>query len=73
MLAALGSRLRKVRVGKGMKQRQLGRLIGLDGSKIAKIEKGQINVTFMTLMAICKGLEILPSALFEEEDHRKDA
>lgn len=58
LLKGLGRRMRELRCAAGLSQRQLGVLTGLDNSKIAKIEKGKVNITFTTLCEICKGLSV---------------
>jgi DNA-binding Xre family transcriptional regulator len=39
----------------------------IDNSKIAKIEKGMINITFTTLLQLATALETHPSTLLEYE------
>jgi transcriptional regulator with XRE-family HTH domain len=70
-LVALGRRLRSLRKGRGLSQRQLALGTGLDGSKMAKIEQGKINVTFTTLLVICERLEISLAVFFDEDEFRK--
>ena len=39
----------------------------IDNSKIAKIEKGMINITYTTLLQLAIALEMRPSSLMEYE------
>jgi transcriptional regulator with XRE-family HTH domain len=60
LLAKLGVRLNKLRTEKQLSLRQLADLSDVDFSKIGKIEKGQVNITFTTLVALSKALDVLP-------------
>ncbi len=65
LLAKLGTRLNELRMQKGLSLRQLSHLSNLDYSTIGKIEKGQVNITFTTLVELAKALEISPKELLE--------
>ena len=60
MLIAFGKRLRAIRKEKKLSLRELSYRCGVDNSKIAKIEKGQVNLTALTLFQIWDGLSITP-------------
>lgn len=62
-LQILGAHIKHLREAKGLSLRQLSYACNIDNSKIAKIEKGQINITFTTLMQLANALEMLPSEL----------
>jgi transcriptional regulator with XRE-family HTH domain len=55
-LLELGRRISKLRKERILSIRNLADLIGLDSSKLSKIERGKINITELTLHSICTGL-----------------
>jgi len=62
-LKRLGLNIKKLREAKGLSFRELSYACEIDHSKISKIEKGQINITFTTILQLAKALEITPSEL----------
>ncbi|WP_121355731.1 helix-turn-helix domain-containing protein [Flavisolibacter nicotianae] len=66
-LEKLGANIKRLREAKGFSLRQLSNSCHVDNSKIAKIEKGQINVTFTTLMQLANALEVHPSELLNTD------
>jgi transcriptional regulator with XRE-family HTH domain len=66
-LVTLGENIKRLRETKGLSLRQLSYACNIDNSKIAKIEKGQINVTFTTLMQLANALELHPSELLRTD------
>ncbi|RPD44043.1 helix-turn-helix domain-containing protein [Paracnuella aquatica] len=66
-LKKLGANIKRLREAKGLSLRQLSYACNLDNSKIAKIEKGQINITFTTLMQLATALELHPSELLSTD------
>ncbi len=62
-LKRLGLNIKKLREAKGLSFRELSYACEIDHSKISKIEKGQINITFTTILQLSKALEITPSEL----------
>jgi transcriptional regulator with XRE-family HTH domain len=58
LLAKLGARLNELRTEKELSLRELSYISNLDYSTIGKIEKGQINITFTTLVELAKALEV---------------
>ncbi|HEY6901335.1 MAG TPA: helix-turn-helix transcriptional regulator, partial [Puia sp.] len=52
---------------KGLSLREMSYACSIDNSKIAKIEKGMINITFTTLLQLAVALEAHPSILLEYE------
>ncbi len=62
-LIILGTNIKRLREAKGLSLRQLSYACNIDNSKIAKIEKGQINITFTTLLQLANALEVHPSEL----------
>ncbi|MBX9733282.1 MAG: helix-turn-helix domain-containing protein [Chitinophagaceae bacterium] len=62
-LKKLGANIKRLRETKNLSLRELSYACDIDNSKIAKIEKGQINITFTTILQLAKALEISPSEL----------
>lgn len=55
--------LTKLRQDKGLSIRQLAATSGLEYSLVQRIEKGKVNLTFTTLIALAQGLEVDPHEL----------
>jgi transcriptional regulator with XRE-family HTH domain len=66
-LKKFGENLRKLRKAKGLSLREMSYACSIDNSKIAKIEKGMINITYTTLLQLALALELHPSALVDYE------
>ncbi len=66
-LKEFGENLRKLRKDKGLSLREMSYACSIDNSKIAKIEKGKINITLTTLLQLAVALEIHPSSLLDYE------
>lgn len=66
-LKKLGLNIKKLREGKGLSFRELSYACDIDNSKISKIEKGQINITFTTILQLAKALEVNPTELLQTE------
>ena len=64
-LKEFGEHLHKLRKAKGLSLREMSYACNIDNSKIAKIEKGQINITFTTLLQLALALEVHPSSLLD--------
>jgi len=62
-LKRLGLNIKKLREAKGLSFRELSYACEIDHSKISKIEKGLINITFTTILQLSKALETTPSEL----------
>ena len=67
VLKRFGENLRKLRKDKGLSLREMSYACSIDNSKIAKIEKGMINITFTTLLQLASALEAHPSSLLDYE------
>jgi len=57
-LLVLGNRLRTIRNGMGLTLKDLGYRINKDPQSISRVERGNINPTYLYLLDVCKGLEI---------------
>jgi transcriptional regulator with XRE-family HTH domain len=63
-LQEFGSNLKKIRKRKGLSLRALSYECSIDFSDIGKIERGEINVTLLTIVQLAKALEVPPGELF---------
>lgn len=64
----IGSKIKTARIAKGMTQEELGKILGVQKSAIAKYENGRIvNIKRSTLKKISDVLEIRPSELIFEK------
>lgn len=66
-LLKFGLHIKKLREAKGLSFRELSYACDIDNSKISKIEKGQINITFTTLLQLAKALELNAADLLQTE------
>ena len=66
-LKKLGANIKRLRETKNLSLRELSYACDIDNSKISKIEKGQINITFTTILQLAKALEVNPSELLQTE------
>ena len=57
-LEHFGARLKELRLKKGMTLEQLAFEADIELSQVHRVEKGKINPTLTTLMALAKGLDI---------------
>lgn len=64
-LILFGQHFKVIRTRKKLSFRKLSQLCDVDYSDISKIEKGQINITLLTLFELAKGLDILPKELLD--------
>jgi transcriptional regulator with XRE-family HTH domain len=66
-LLKFGENLKKLRMSKGLSQRGLASLCTIDHSDISKMERGEINVTILTVLELAGALEVKPKRLLEIE------
>jgi transcriptional regulator with XRE-family HTH domain len=69
----LGSRIRELRVKKGLSQEEFADVCGLHRSHMGEIERGRANITLATLVIIAQTLQTTPSALFKDLGVAADA
>jgi transcriptional regulator with XRE-family HTH domain len=62
---ALGRAIREVRARRGFSQETLGAHAGLHRNYVGAVERGEINPTFKTLLAVVDGLALSLSGLLE--------
>ena len=63
-LMALGERVRKIRVSKGLTQTELANIIGKDHPSINKLENGKVNPSYIFLSEVADGLGVDLKDLF---------
>ena len=64
LLSQLGSRIKKIRIEKNMKQNELANKCEFEKASLSRIESGQTNLTLRSLYKICKALDIYITDLF---------
>ncbi len=70
----IGTRIKEARIAKGMTQEELGKIVGVQKSAIAKYEKGRVvNIKRSTLQKIASALNINPTNLMFEESPKEAA
>ena len=70
----IGEKIKSARIAKGMTQEELGKILGVQKSAIAKYEKGRVvNIKRTTLKKISDVLGIRPSELIYEEIEKNPA
>lgn len=70
----IGEKIKTARKKKGMTQEDLGKLVGVQKSAIAKYESGRVvNIKRSTLQKIASALNIRPSELIFEESPKESA
>ena len=65
-LAAMGSRIRKIRTKKELSLSELAYLCDFEKASLSRIESGQVNTTVLTLCKISKALEVPISDLLKD-------
>ena len=51
-------------MSKKISQQKLEFMAGISKNQVGNIERGEVNVTLATIVAICSALEITPEKLF---------
>ena len=70
----IGKKIRDARIAKGLTQEELGNLIGLQKSAIAKYENGRVvNIKRSTLQKLAKALDLRGSDLVIESEPKEFA
>lgn len=69
----MGNQIRELRKGKGLSQEQLALQAGIDRSYVGGIERGERNVSFLTLVKIaeCLGCDVAKFTKQIPNDKRK--
>lgn len=69
----IGEKIKEARLSKGLTQEELGNLLGVQKSAIAKYENGRVvNIKRSTLKKMSDILEIRPSELIFEDEQKKN-
>lgn len=70
----IGQKIKEARLAKGLTQEELGNLVGLQKSAIAKYETGRVvNIKRSTLQKLAKALDLRGSDLVIEADPKEAA
>ena len=64
-LLIFGENFKDLRIKSDLSYRKLSQLCDVDYSDISKIEKGQVNITLLTIIELAKGLGVHPKQLLE--------
>jgi len=67
ILESFGKHLRTIRESKNLSQQQLGYDARISKNQIGNIERGEVNATLISILAISKALQILPEELINFE------
>lgn len=68
VLVSIGQVIRELRTGRGLSQEGLAHEAGVDRSYMGGIERGEHNLTVMSLNRICQCLEVRMSELLDRAD-----
>ncbi len=68
ILKLIGERLKIIRKARGLTQEELAEKADLQHTLIGLAERGERNISLLTLQKILNGLEISPVSLFNYED-----
>ncbi len=70
----IGQKIKQARMAKGLTQEELGKLVGLQKSAIAKYENGRVvNIKRSTLQKLAQALDLRGSDLIIEADPKEAA
>ena len=70
----IGKKIKEARIAKKLTQQELGNIVGVQKSAIAKYESGRVvNIKRSTLQKIASALNIRPSELVFEESPKESA
>jgi putative transcriptional regulator len=68
LLNDLGARIKMIRLTKNMTQNQLAINCNFEKSSMSKIESGQVNLSYITLYRISRGLDVPIRQLLPSDD-----
>ncbi|HRP84612.1 MAG TPA: helix-turn-helix transcriptional regulator, partial [Saprospiraceae bacterium] len=69
-LELIGDAIRRARKAKHLTQEQLGKLVGVQKSQIAKIENSTTDARFSTVLRVFEALKAKVNFSVELEDHK---
>lgn len=58
LLLNLGNNVKQIRLGKNLSQVELARHCEMEKSTLSKIEKGKVNISFLTIYRLAKCLNV---------------
>jgi transcriptional regulator with XRE-family HTH domain len=61
-----GQNVRQYRLAANLSQEAVGVKMGVDRAYVGLIERGEQNVTLLTIWGVCEALNVRPAALFAE-------
>ncbi|MFN3945293.1 MAG: helix-turn-helix domain-containing protein [Allosphingosinicella sp.] len=61
-----GANMRRHRKAAGYSQEAVAERMGIDRAHVGAMERGEKNVTLLTIWLVCQALELKPAQLFEE-------
>lgn len=64
--ATFGENLRRFRTGAGLSQEALAEKMGVDRAHVSSMERGQQNVTLLTIWHAAEALGVRPADLLED-------
>jgi transcriptional regulator with XRE-family HTH domain len=65
VLRKFGRRLTALRAQKQLSIRELATAAGLEPDRVIKIEAGQVNLLFTTILALARALQVSPDELLQ--------
>jgi transcriptional regulator with XRE-family HTH domain len=63
-----GANMRRYRVAAGISQEAVAERMGVDRAHVSSMERGQQNVTLLTIWQAAQALNVRPAALLEEQE-----
>lgn len=70
-LSTLGAIIRQERLQRGLSQESLAALCGLSRAYIGEIERGEVNISFLTLVALAEGLNVSVAAVIKDYERQR--
>jgi len=61
-----GQNMRRHRLAAGLSQEAVAELMGVDRAHVSSMERGQQNVTLLTIWSAAQALGVRPAAFFDE-------
>jgi DNA-binding XRE family transcriptional regulator len=61
-----GQNVRRIRKERGLSQAELAELSGLHRTYISSVERGARNPTVLTILVLCRALQVEPGDLFAD-------
>lgn len=67
-MIAFGDRMQAVRKEAGLKQEDVGKIMGVSQNRISKYEMGRAEPSFEFIVKFCKHFNVMPNYLFDFPD-----